>query len=229
VLVVIGSVLGTELLSDGCKCKAFGDGDTFGGENPRFCGSQRVPLHASRATRPAMLLAPALRRTMLSELRTKAFFVCDLQIPKPDLDDLRNDVESLQHEAGFYNPAGQEAHRGDRIGWISKRGAEERRLPRLAEALKFMLSDLPTHLPQTPAITAPAEGMLSLYDGGAAYAPHRDGVEDASFEAASLLETTLTCQDRVVGGSRGYAKRDAQAVRESGANGPGRRAAPSPR
>ncbi|KAJ1446311.1 2OG-Fe(II) oxygenase superfamily-domain-containing protein [Pelagophyceae sp. CCMP2097] len=131
------------------------------------------------------MLAPAVRRSMLQSLEKKAYFVCDLDISKANLDALRIDVESLQHEPGFFNAAGQAQHRGDRIGWIGKRGAEERRLPRLASALKFMLVDLPSFLPQTPAITGPAEAMLSLYDGGAAYAPHRDGVADASFSGVA--------------------------------------------
>ena len=118
-------------------------------------------------------------------LRDRGFAVCDLGLPSSTLSGLREEALGLhtsRDEPEFFSAVGKNQHRGDLIGWLGARGAAARKLRHLPLALDILLSELPAVLRDdgiaapSRRVLPPAAAMLSLYQDGAAYAAHRDGV-----------------------------------------------------
>eukprot|EP00747_Dinoflagellata_sp_TGD_P017191 gnl/TRDRNA2_/TRDRNA2_125660_c0_seq2.p1 gnl/TRDRNA2_/TRDRNA2_125660_c0~~gnl/TRDRNA2_/TRDRNA2_125660_c0_seq2.p1 ORF type:complete len:319 (-),score=49.71 gnl/TRDRNA2_/TRDRNA2_125660_c0_seq2:3-959(-) len=126
----------------------------------------------------------------LDQLKARGYVVADLcsrstsdasgdLLPQSCIAAARAEAKSLL-DSGRFEEAGQPAHRGDLICHLSAEEALSCGHSELAGAVQ-MLRRLPQVLedPNDPTVVplaAPARAMLSLYDGGAAYAEHVDGV-----------------------------------------------------
>jgi hypothetical protein len=113
-------------------------------------------------------------------------------LPKPALIGLREEILQLYNAKDdsdpFFQVTGQDAHRSDLTGFIGISEAKEQGLHHMPEVIQMLLEELPEALhsyqiehqdTQHRALTRilpPPRCMLSVYQDGALYKPHRDGV-----------------------------------------------------
>lgn len=152
---------------------------------------------------PRFLLRAAGERIAVS-VAQRGYAVCDLAIPAISLAGLRDEVLSLHEttEEGqepFFSATGQVAHRSDLTGWIGTSEAIDRGLIHMPGIIKMLLEEIPEALHNyqientnqhqqnrqlsnssaadtLTRILPPDRAMLSLYQDGALYKPHRDSI-----------------------------------------------------
>jgi hypothetical protein len=134
---------------------------------------------------------------LLLQLASRGHAAVDLALPASALQGVHDDLTALQEQPGrsrsagqgsaaaFFEQTQQPRHRGDRIAWLGLDDAVSRYGSSIQGALSVVLEQVPALLASArPAgggdirgpLQAPAKAMMSLYQDGAQYRPHTDGV-----------------------------------------------------